>query len=284
MSGRERRRGAGRGREGKIVIATAIPEEFEAISRAASCTRRSAPTAGSSSSGRMGNANVTVVLTGDGPARAAAALSTFEEIFLAPPAGDSPLITLIGAGVCGALTPGLSPGEILVSSGIVDESGDTPAPDSALVARAVALGAKSATLVTVARPLVSSNEKRDALERVGRGDSRGGGRRSGGASPAPVPAAVDMESAGWARAAASRGVPFVILRAVADTFEESLPSFLSDCLDASGSVDRARVARGAALRPWTLPRLLEMRARVRDASGRLAEFLARFLHGGLARG
>lgn len=264
MSGRETERDA----EGKdlIVIATAIPEEFEAIARAASCTRRGEPAVGSSSSGRMGKATVRVVLAGDGPARAASALSTFEEI---PGLPSSPVM-FIGAGVCGALSEGLAPGDVLVSSRILDDSGDAPAPSPALVERAVTLGAISATFVTVGRPLVSSSEKRGLAEQVD------GGLRH--------PAAVDMESAGWARAAARRGLPFVVVRAVADTFEESLPDFLADCLDASGSIDRSAVARAAALRPWFLPRLLEMRARVRDSAARLGAFLSRFLERDLARG
>jgi adenosylhomocysteine nucleosidase len=248
------------GPEGLIVIASALPEEFEAIARAASCTRRGKPTAGFSSSGRLGGASVRLILTGVGPARAAA-LSAFEGI-----SGSS---AVIGAGVCGSISAGLSPGEILVSSRILDDSGEAPAPSAGLVSRAVAAGASPATFVTVSKPLVSSNEKREAAERL----------RSGG----PVAAAVDMESAAWARAATRLGVPYVILRAVADTFEESLPSFLADCVDGSGSIDRARVARLAAVRPESWPSLLAMRARVRAASAGLAAFLGRFLAGGLAR-
>jgi adenosylhomocysteine nucleosidase len=239
------------GREGLIVIATALPEEFEAVRV-------------------LESSSVRVVLTGDGPARASAALSTFEERS-SPASPSTPSVAaLIGAGVCGALSPELSPGDILVSSRILDGAGDVPAASAELVARAVAAGATPATFVTVSRPLVSSNEKRTAAGQAGAGGPRGA-------------AAVDMESAGWARAAASRGVPFVVLRAVADTFEESLPSFLADCVNAAGSIDRSRVARKAALEPWTLPRLLALRARVRESAALLGQFLSRFLEAGPSR-
>ena len=136
-------------------------------------------------------------------------------------------------------------------------------PDPDLVSRAVALGAKPATFVSVERPMTSSKEKREAAVRFGIPDSSG--------------AVVDMESAAWARAAASRGIPFVLLRAVSDTLEEDLPGFLSSCLSADGAVDRAAVARRLLFHPGALPVLLRMRRRVREGASGLALFLERLL-------
>jgi adenosylhomocysteine nucleosidase len=93
----------------------------------------------------------------------------------------------------------------------------------------------------------------------------------------PMLAVADMESAAWARAAASRGVPFLIVRAVSDTFEEELPGFLSSCLTSDGSVDRAAVARRLILHPAALPVLLRARERVREGAAKIGLFLQRFL-------
>ncbi|HQR67670.1 MAG TPA: hypothetical protein PLB02_09765 [Thermoanaerobaculia bacterium] len=142
-------------------------------------------------------------------------------------------------------------------------AGEAAAPDASLVSRAVGLGARAATFVTVSRPVCSSREKGDLASRF--------------RVPGSAPAVVDMESAAWGRAAAGRGVPFLLLRAVSDTLGEDLPGFLASSLSADGSVDRAAVARRLLFRPAALPALLRMRRRVREGSGGLARFLARLI-------
>ncbi len=202
---------------------------------------------------------VTACRTGDGAKNAERALSlAFSEA-----SGVSSFSLFIGLGAAGAVTPGLASGDIVASSRVVDESGEVPAPDAVLLARAARLGAKPATFVTTRAPVCSSKEKSDLAARVG--------------ASAASPAVADMESAAWARAASGRGLSYLILRAVADTFEEDLPAFLASCLGSDGSVDRAAVARRLILHPSALPGLLGMRERVRDGSARLASFLPRFL-------
>jgi adenosylhomocysteine nucleosidase len=241
-----------------VAIVTAIPEEFEAIAKFVSEGRRvRAPRdrRGFLLKGRMGGAAVLLAMTGDGRTRAERGVS-----FLL---GEFPVSLLVGAGAAGALDPSLRAGEIVVAERLVDEEGEAPPPDGPLLARAVALGARPATFVTVARPITSSREKRETAVRFGIPDSSG--------------AVVDMESAAWARASASRGIPFLALRAVSDSFEEDLPAFLSSCLTPEGSVDRAAVARRLLLRPAALPALLRMRRRVREGAEALALFLERLL-------
>lgn len=245
-------------RGGRVAIVTAMPEEFDGVERSVSG-------GGGRSQGRPAGrfllretrtgASVLLGLTGDGARRASGGLH-----FLL---GESPVSFLVGAGVAGALAPSLRAGDLVVARRVIDETGEAPAPDPVLVAQAISLGAKPATAVTVTRPMTSSKEKTDLAARVCASDS--------------ALAVVDMESAAWARAATSRGVPYVILRAVSDTSEEDLPAFLSSCLGSDGSIDRAAVARKLLFHPGALPGLLAMRRRVLQASEVLGLFLARFL-------
>ncbi len=194
-------------------------------------------------------------MTGDGAARASASVSFLLREF--------PVSFLVGAGAAGALVPSVRAGEIVVATRLVDEGGEAPSPDAGSISSAVALGAKPATIVTVARPCCSSKEKGALAAHFAPCDSS--------------PAVADMESAAWARAAASRGVPFLILRVVSDTFEEDLPGFLSSCLSPDGSIDRAAVARRLIRHPAALPALLRTRKRVRGGAAALGLFLERLL-------
>ncbi|HQR46359.1 MAG TPA: hypothetical protein PK598_10140, partial [Thermoanaerobaculia bacterium] len=209
---------------GLVAVVTAIPEEFETVSafiQDGERLRGGGAGRGFLLRGKIGGANVLLGMTGDGPARAAASVS-----FLL---GEFPVSLLVGAGAAGALDPSLRAGEILVASRVVEEAGEAAAPDASLVSRAVGLGARAATFVTVSRPVCSSREKGDLASRF--------------RVPGSAPAVVDMESAAWGRAAAGRGVPFLLLRAVSDTLGEDRPGFLTLSLSADGSVDRAAAAR-----------------------------------------
>ena len=238
------------------LILSALPEEFEGLSRSVEAeARRPGEADGSSLRGRMAGASVRLASTGDGAIRATrGALSCLE---------DGPASFLIGAGVAGALSPALRAGEIVVATRVADVSGDAPAPEPEWVARAVALGAKRAAFVTVAEPLCSPARKREVAALLGTGDAGD--------------AAVDMESAAWARAAASRGVPYVILRAISDTFEEELPGFLASCVAPDGSVDRSAVAWKLLYHPAAIPSLLALRHRITESSAGLGRFLSRLL-------
>jgi adenosylhomocysteine nucleosidase len=195
---------------------------------------------------------VFVAATGDGPrqaARAAAALCSRYRPSL-----------LIGAGVAGALTPDLAVGDLVVAYRLIDRDGETPGPDAVLVVAAAAKpGARQATLLSVDRPLVAAAEKAAWAVQVG-----------------PPPAAVDMESAAWARAASALGIPFLIILAVSDTAGEDLPGYLSRCMNAEGGIRRSAVARAALAHPGSIPTLLRMRERVAECADRVADFVARF--------
>jgi adenosylhomocysteine nucleosidase len=195
---------------------------------------------------------VLVAATGEGPrqaARAAAALCSRYRPSL-----------LIGAGVAGALTPDLSVGDLVVAYRVIDADGETPWPNAVLVVSAAAKpGARQGTLLSVDRPVVAAAEKAAWAARVG-----------------PSPVAVDMESAAWARAAATHDIPFLIIRIVSDAAGEDLPGYLSECMDEEGGIRRSAVVLRALAHPGSIPTLFRMRRRVAECADRLADFVTRF--------
>jgi adenosylhomocysteine nucleosidase len=222
---------------GPVGILTAIEEELDGI-------RRAVPE----------SAGVVMTATGDGPKRAASGAARFLERHR--PAA------VIGAGLAGALSPGLSVGDIVASRRVRFEVGDTATPDPRLLERALAAGARPGTLVTVDRPVVSAAAKAALAATAAGGENA---------------LAVDMESAAWAREAAERGVPYIAVRAISDTADEELPAFLVDTVGPDGSIRRGEVARLALLQPSSWGTLLRMRRRLHECSGALGAFLARML-------
>jgi adenosylhomocysteine nucleosidase len=219
-----------------LAILTAIPEELSAVRRALS-----------------GSAGIVLTATGDGPKRAASGAAVFLERHK-PSA-------VIGAGLGGALSRGLAVGEIVASRRVRFQVGDAANPDPALLERAIAAGARPATLITVDRPAVSTAAKATLA----------------GAGAADDAMVVDMESAAWAREAAARGIPYLVVRAVSDTADEALPAFLDAAVGTDGSIRRGEVARRALVEPASWGTLLRMRRRLHDCSTALGLFLARML-------
>jgi len=201
-------------------------------------------------------ADVLVAATGVGPVKAARGADRLM-------ARHRPHL-VVGAGVAGALSEDLGVGDIFVARRVLDAEGAAPPPDPELTARASAMpGTRSGTLVCVERPLVTASEKASWAARV------------------DAPAAVDMESAAWARAAAAHGIPYVVLRAISDHALDELPGYLSRCMDKDGGIRRWAVALHAMAEPSTIPVLRRMQHRVRDGAERLAAFVDHFLAAGV---
>ena len=73
--------------------------------------------------------------------------------------------------------------------------------------------------------------------------------------------AVDMETAVIARS----GIPFAVLRAVADTADETLPPAAAEGLDEAGNPAPWRVMRALLRRPGDLPGVVRMGLRSQAA-------------------
>jgi adenosylhomocysteine nucleosidase len=233
-----------------IAIVTALGEELEGILQQARGVRRRPD---GLLEARFGSAPTLLTATGDGAGNAARGAARLCDS--AHPAA------LIGVGVAGALTASLKIGDLVAGLRVRDASGEAPAPDARLLSWALSSGAKAGTLVTVAAPVVSPAEKTELAASLD-GDTF---------------AVVDMESAAWARTAAERGVPYVVVRAVSDLFDEELPEYLRRAVDRDGHLRRGAVIGFGLSQPRSIPTLLRLRKRVDECATRLGTFLQRLL-------
>ncbi|HXB56073.1 MAG TPA: hypothetical protein VN461_14915 [Vicinamibacteria bacterium] len=244
-----------------LGIVTALPEELAPLRRRAANVRATRARSSRFLLGDLAGKPVVMTCTGVGQRRADRGARALLDAFS--------VRGLLGAGVAGGLSPGLGAGEILVGDPVRDSSGAVGAPDASWVERALrSEGApRRATLVTVDE-LLWSAEGKASLWRT--------------CSPAQ-PAAVDLESAAWARVAAEKGIPYLIVRSVLDRAEENLPEILARCQDPDGGLSRAKVVRQALLRPRLVSDLIALRARTRSGGEGLARFVEGLLKGEAAR-
>jgi hypothetical protein len=219
--------------EGRIAVVAAMPEEARAIARALG-TR-------ASSALRAEPAGLVVAWTGDGASRARRNLALL--LNRVEPG------RLIGAGVAGALTEDLTRGTICRPSQVFDEIGNRIA---------LAAGHADMIIVSAARPLFSSIEKRRVAESLGLERN----------------AIVDLETFAWAELAQAFKTPFSALRVVLDDSREDLPGFLARAVRPDGSTDRRAIGLAAILRPDRVLLLLKLRREFRAACAALAAAVA----------
>ncbi len=187
-----------------------------------------------------------LALNGMGDAPATRAAETLVE------AGATALVSW---GMAGGLDPALRSGSIVLPTEVVAYDGSAwPTTRSWHQKLCEALGelmpVAGGRLLSVPRIMASAAEKARALR-----DTHA--------------CAVDMESMAVAHVAAARGLPFVAVRVIVDTSEDSLPgSALSAVGDAHLQV--WRLLRALALRPAEVPALVRLAVRYRAADKALA--------------
>jgi adenosylhomocysteine nucleosidase len=201
--------------------------------------------------GHTGDVEVYLIKTGMGPAAAAAAAQSI----LSGVALDA----MVSTGYAGALGPA-GIGDVIVGTDVRDWTREHAQAiflaDPALLAmaREAAGEAKLAWLegpvATAARVLCRADEKRALAETSGA-------------------IAVDMESVEIARAAASRNVPFLLVRAVSDRAGDDLPMDFNLWLTPGG---RVRALARLVRRPSILGALFRMKRQVEQGSQNLACF------------
>jgi adenosylhomocysteine nucleosidase len=161
---------------------------------------------------------------------------------------------LVSCGLAGALSPALEPGSVVLPSSVLRADGTHFDTDFNWRERlAVALRTRFA---------VDEGPLLDSADVIG---TPGAKRRAAETSGA---VAVDMESGAVARAAVEAGVPFVVLRVVADGAADSLPAGVDDWVDGTGRRRLAPIV-DAALRPAHWPMLWMLARRYRKARGTL---------------
>lgn len=174
-------------------------------------------------------AGTRVVVSGGDPARLAELLEAL------PP----DVTGVLSFGIAGGLGSGAATGDIFVGTSLRTLSESFPV-DPDWRARLIRRTSAASAIMAASETLLATVEAKRALHLATRA------------------AAVDMESAVAARFARARGIPFAVLRAVADGPEDVLPWAAAVGLRADGSPAPLRVLASLARRPWELPALLRL--------------------------
>lgn len=168
---------------------------------------------------------------------------------------DQPLV--ISAGVCGGLAPGLRAGELILPESVIGPAAErlnvTPTPYAR--ATGLASGARRGTLTTSREVVATAEAKADLFARTGA-------------------IAVDMESSVILAHAGGAGCPTLVVRAVSDTAEESLPPELIGLVTESGKLRTVRALALTVTRPRVLPRALALRRATQRGLAAVAGLLA----------
>ena len=156
---------------------------------------------------------------------------------------------LVSFGIAGALAPSLKPGDIVLSTEVIDDdrswlSSERLRPQISDLA--LELGAFEGAVLGAQAIVATKADKLRAWKETGA-------------------LAVDLESVVVARAAAALGIPFVVLRAVADPASRELPPAALVPLADDGRPALAQVLASVMRRPQQLPTLLGVAREARQA-------------------
>ncbi len=169
---------------------------------------------------------------------------------------------VIGTGVAGALSRGLRPGDIVLANRVLKSREDSAHPEHVLevgpeelqhcerVLREAGLSFSTGAILTAARVVPDAAAKRLAKEQSGA-------------------IAVDMESAAIAYEAASRGVPFAVVRTVMDSVEDEV--FAAEVADPQGRVKPLTATNYLVRNPGALIKLPRMLFNLNLAARALAD-------------
>ena len=129
---------------------------------------------------------------------------------------------ILSFGICGALSPELATGRVVVGTDVVAQAERWHADEAWSNALASWCGAESGILAGSDSVLLTEESKGALLRQTGA-------------------VAADMESHLVARVASERGLPFAVLRAVSDAAHHTLPPAAAFALNKEGKVDYSAV-------------------------------------------
>jgi len=152
---------------------------------------------------------------------------------------------LVSFGLAGGLARDLVAGDLLLPEAVILPDGGSLAVDPGWRAR-LAATLERAGLHPIDMPIAGSD--RIVATRAAKAALALRG----------AAAAVDMESQGVAEVAALAGLPFLVLRAVADRSDQIIPQAAGGAIDARGEIRRLAVLVGLARRPWELVPLIAL--------------------------
>ena len=152
---------------------------------------------------------------------------------------------IVSFGLCGGLNPEFQPGALILAEAVVQEDGRRFDTDPSLRSRLISrLQASGGVLFGSDRAIASADDKSYFHRTLGAG-------------------AVDMESHGAARAAAKAGVPFLVLRALADPAGRDLPLAAQVAMAPDGGIRHGAVLGALTRRPWEIPAMLRLAGNAR---------------------
>jgi len=159
--------------------------------------------------------------------------------------------------------------DVVIASDVLDCTGSAGVntkyqADSRLLATAESVrlpgvACHTGALATTDRVLLNRDEKQAFLDR------RGLSKYSA--------ACVDMETAGAARIAAERGIPWLAVRTVTDAYEDTMPFDFNALADGNGNVAIGRVIAAALSHPGKIPALMRLGQQSSRAATNLTDFL-----------
>jgi adenosylhomocysteine nucleosidase len=147
---------------------------------------------------------------------------------------------IISFGLAGGLAPQLRPGALIVASEVLDPDGKSLAVDEGRAATIRQMvGALDGAVLGALTPAGSAAAKAALFAQTGA-------------------LAVDLESLAVARAAQSRGLPCVVLRAIADPATRDLPPAALIALRQDGTADLSRILWSVAQHPGQIADLIRL--------------------------
>ncbi len=158
---------------------------------------------------------------------------------------DEGVAGLVSFGLAGGLAGGLAPGDLLIPDAVVLPDGRRIGTDPAWRARLAATLERAGMhphgmAIAGSVHVVATPAAKAALA-----------ARSGAA-------AVDMESVAVAEVAAQAGLPFLVLRTVADRSDQVVPWVAQSAIDGQGEIRHLAVLAGLIGRPWEIGSLMAL--------------------------
>lgn len=161
---------------------------------------------------------------------------------------------VLSFGIAGGLAPETRTGEVVLGGTL--HAGRLFAPNAAWTAELAARTRASVVPLAASDTLLADTAAKRALHAVTNAH------------------AVDMESGAVARFAMSRGLPFAVLRAVADGPDDALPEAARNALTPDGRPALWPVLTGLVRRPWELPALIRLGRASARAHAALAQAIS----------
>lgn len=207
---------------------------------------------------RAPHPELALLATGEGPRNAAGALRAWLD--------KHPARAVINIGLAGALSTSLAPGALVIAREVRGHDASFDASASPLFQTASGLTTvRAGTAITVDEIVCKAADKRRLAESFNVHQA------------AWQTAWVDMESVAIAAICDEGRIPYLIVRAISDRFDEDLPLDFNRCRDRDGRVSSRRVVQAALLRPRAFKGLIELKRRADLCADNLASFIRQLL-------